>query len=258
MLLSYENEAIFAQQNGQDIDYVVPDETILIENPAAVTTNSKHPKAAKAFLDFVYTRRGAEDLRRQRLPPGRPRVPRPPARIPDPVGPVHHPGPRWLGRRGEEVLRHRQGHRHRRSSATSASRSRSSSSTVRHGAGADLLRRRAAPASLPGGPRRRRRRGPPAAAADHGRARAGDRARHRHAVPQRPRADPARPRWCGRRTDDGLGGFWHAITTPEARVDAEADDRRSLLVALVNVVMGTLIAWVLVRDGSPAARSSTR
>jgi sulfate/thiosulfate transport system substrate-binding protein len=53
VLISYENEAIFAQQNGQDIDYVVPDDTLLIENPAAVTTTSKHPKQAQAFLDFV-------------------------------------------------------------------------------------------------------------------------------------------------------------------------------------------------------------
>ena len=53
VLLSYENEAIFAQQNGQDIDYIVPDSTILIENPVAVTTSTKHPEQAKAFLDYV-------------------------------------------------------------------------------------------------------------------------------------------------------------------------------------------------------------
>jgi sulfate transport system substrate-binding protein len=53
VLISYENEAIFAKQNGQDVDYVVPDNTLLIENPAAVTSTSKHPKEAKAFLDFV-------------------------------------------------------------------------------------------------------------------------------------------------------------------------------------------------------------
>lgn len=53
VLISYENEAIFAQQNGQDIDYVVPDSTILIENPAAITSTTKHPKEAQAFLDFV-------------------------------------------------------------------------------------------------------------------------------------------------------------------------------------------------------------
>jgi sulfate/thiosulfate-binding protein len=53
VLLSYENEAIFAQQNGEDLDYVVPDSTILIENPAAITSTTKHPKEAQAFLDFV-------------------------------------------------------------------------------------------------------------------------------------------------------------------------------------------------------------
>ena len=55
VLLAYENEAIFAQQNGQDIDYVVPDSTILIQNPAAVTSSTKHADQAKAFLDFVHT-----------------------------------------------------------------------------------------------------------------------------------------------------------------------------------------------------------
>jgi sulfate/thiosulfate transport system substrate-binding protein len=55
VLLAYENEAIFAQQNGQDIDYVVPDSTILIENPIAITTSTKNPDQAKAFFDFVRT-----------------------------------------------------------------------------------------------------------------------------------------------------------------------------------------------------------
>jgi sulfate/thiosulfate transport system substrate-binding protein len=55
VLISYENDAIFAKQNGQDVDYVIPDDTLLIENPAAVTANSKHPKEAKAFLDFAHT-----------------------------------------------------------------------------------------------------------------------------------------------------------------------------------------------------------
>lgn len=53
VLIGYENEAIFAQQNGQDLDYVVPDSTLLIENPAAITSNSEHPEEAQAFLDFV-------------------------------------------------------------------------------------------------------------------------------------------------------------------------------------------------------------
>lgn len=58
VLISYENEAILARQNGEDIDYVVPADTLKIENPAAVTTNAD-PKA-KAFLDFVLTKEGQE------------------------------------------------------------------------------------------------------------------------------------------------------------------------------------------------------
>jgi sulfate/thiosulfate-binding protein len=54
-ILAYENEAIFAQQKNQPLDYVVPDATILIENPIAVTKNSAHPAEAKAFLDYLYS-----------------------------------------------------------------------------------------------------------------------------------------------------------------------------------------------------------
>jgi sulfate/thiosulfate-binding protein len=50
-LISYENEAITAQQKGEELDYVIPDETILIENPIAVTTKAG-PKA-KAFVDYA-------------------------------------------------------------------------------------------------------------------------------------------------------------------------------------------------------------
>jgi sulfate/thiosulfate-binding protein len=53
VLIAYENEAITAQQKNIKLDYVIPDETILIENPDAVTIQTKHPQQAKAFLDFV-------------------------------------------------------------------------------------------------------------------------------------------------------------------------------------------------------------
>jgi sulfate/thiosulfate transport system substrate-binding protein len=54
-MIAYENDSIFAQQNGQALDYTVPDDTILIENPVAVTKNSAHPTEAKEFLDFLFT-----------------------------------------------------------------------------------------------------------------------------------------------------------------------------------------------------------
>ena len=50
VLLSYENEAILAKQGGADFDYVVPDTTLKIENPCAVTDGA--PSAAQDFLDF--------------------------------------------------------------------------------------------------------------------------------------------------------------------------------------------------------------
>jgi sulfate/thiosulfate transport system substrate-binding protein len=55
VLLGYENEAILAQQEGEELDYIVPDQTILIENPVATVNESKNPETAKAFVDFLYT-----------------------------------------------------------------------------------------------------------------------------------------------------------------------------------------------------------
>jgi sulfate/thiosulfate transport system substrate-binding protein len=53
VLLSYENEAIRAQQGGASVDYVIPDQTIKIETVAAVTKTA--PPAAKKFLQYLYT-----------------------------------------------------------------------------------------------------------------------------------------------------------------------------------------------------------
>jgi len=58
VLLSYENEAIIARQNGADFDYVVPDTTLLIENPGALTVDAA--PAAKSFLDFITSKAGQE------------------------------------------------------------------------------------------------------------------------------------------------------------------------------------------------------
>lgn len=53
VLIAYENEAITAQKKGIKLDYVIPDQTILIQNPAAVTSAAKDK--AKSFLDFLHT-----------------------------------------------------------------------------------------------------------------------------------------------------------------------------------------------------------
>ncbi|HEV7203416.1 MAG TPA: sulfate ABC transporter substrate-binding protein [Jatrophihabitans sp.] len=58
VLISYENEAIAARQKGKALDYIVPAQTILIENPAAVTKSAS--SAAKKFLSFVESEAGQE------------------------------------------------------------------------------------------------------------------------------------------------------------------------------------------------------
>jgi sulfate/thiosulfate transport system substrate-binding protein len=53
VLISYENEAITAQQKGEELDYVIPESTILIENPIAVTKDA--PASAQEFVDYLRT-----------------------------------------------------------------------------------------------------------------------------------------------------------------------------------------------------------
>ena len=53
VLISYENEAITAQQKGEDVEYVLPEQTILIENPVAVTSDA--PQTANEFVKFLYS-----------------------------------------------------------------------------------------------------------------------------------------------------------------------------------------------------------
>jgi sulfate/thiosulfate transport system substrate-binding protein len=56
VLLAYENEAIKAEEEGEDIEYVVPPSTIRIETPIAVVKGA--PEAARAFLDFIWSQEG--------------------------------------------------------------------------------------------------------------------------------------------------------------------------------------------------------
>jgi sulfate transport system substrate-binding protein len=58
VLLGYENEAIQAIEAGEELEYVIPDETILIETPGAIPTDSEDPEAAQAFLDFLWSSEG--------------------------------------------------------------------------------------------------------------------------------------------------------------------------------------------------------
>ncbi len=55
VLLSYENEALFIQEQGEAIDFVTPPSTFKIENPVAVLSHSPNLATATAFRDFLYT-----------------------------------------------------------------------------------------------------------------------------------------------------------------------------------------------------------
>ncbi|MEV0332641.1 sulfate ABC transporter substrate-binding protein [Nocardia sp. NPDC050717] len=58
VLLSYENEAIFSERNGDPIEHINPPTTFKIENPVAVLKNSKNLAKATAFRDFLFTAEG--------------------------------------------------------------------------------------------------------------------------------------------------------------------------------------------------------
>jgi sulfate transport system substrate-binding protein len=55
VLIGYENEAIFALQQGQPLQYIVPESTLLIENALSTTLVGDAPDQSRAFVDFLYT-----------------------------------------------------------------------------------------------------------------------------------------------------------------------------------------------------------
>ena len=60
VLLSYEYEAITAQKKGEEVEYVVPDETIRIDIGVATTKDA--PPEATEFLDYVLSDAGQEQF----------------------------------------------------------------------------------------------------------------------------------------------------------------------------------------------------
>ena len=54
--------------------------------------------------------------------------------------------------------------------------------------------------------------------------------------------------------EEGPGAFWEAVTAPVALASLRVTLVAAVVVALVNAIMGTLIAWVLVRDDFPGKR----
>jgi len=55
VLLTYENEAIYANKKGVHTDYHIPKATMLIETPAALTKTGLKKPAAKAFYKYLWS-----------------------------------------------------------------------------------------------------------------------------------------------------------------------------------------------------------
>jgi sulfate/thiosulfate-binding protein len=58
VLLTYENEAILAQQQNRPVYFVIPKATIQIENPLAVISKGKNKAQAQAFYRYLYSPAG--------------------------------------------------------------------------------------------------------------------------------------------------------------------------------------------------------
>lgn len=55
VLLAYENEALLSRKNGQDIQFYIPKQTMLIEAPIAVIKTSEDRDKANQFIRFTKT-----------------------------------------------------------------------------------------------------------------------------------------------------------------------------------------------------------
>ena len=192
VLLAYENEAITAQQKGEDVDYVVPDETILIENPIAVTT-TRSTRRGQGVRRLRAQRRGAEDLRREGLPPGRQGAASTSRQVPDAAAACSRSTTSAAGRRSTTKFFDPD------KGIVGRDRDRTWESPT------EQVTRRASAGYRAGAARGRA--APPGAARSAGR---------RDGLPERDRADPARRRRRRSRVEGGLGGFWDAVTAPQA------------------------------------------
>jgi sulfate/thiosulfate-binding protein len=58
VVLDYESDAIYAQNQSEPITIVTPPQTVLIQNPIAVTTKPADPAAANAFVKYLLSPAG--------------------------------------------------------------------------------------------------------------------------------------------------------------------------------------------------------
>jgi sulfate transport system substrate-binding protein len=74
VLLDYEDDALYAQSKGEPISIITPPQTILIQNPIAVSTKAANPAAAKAFVAYLLSPAGQKVWGKQGYRPVLPSV----------------------------------------------------------------------------------------------------------------------------------------------------------------------------------------
>jgi ABC-type sulfate transport system substrate-binding protein len=74
VLLDYEDDALYAKSQGEPVQIITPPQTILIQNPIAVTSNSANPSAAKAFVAYLLSPAGQKVWGKQGYRPVLPKV----------------------------------------------------------------------------------------------------------------------------------------------------------------------------------------
>ena len=74
VLLDYEDDALYAKSQGEPVTVITPPQTILIQNPIAVTTNAANPTAAKAFVAYLLSPAGQKIWGQQGYRPVLPKV----------------------------------------------------------------------------------------------------------------------------------------------------------------------------------------
>lgn len=76
VLISYESEAYRAQSAGEEVEFVVPDETILIETKGAVLNEegARNPAAGQAFMDYLLSPEGQQQFADRGFRPVDPQV----------------------------------------------------------------------------------------------------------------------------------------------------------------------------------------
>ena len=81
VLITYESEAINANLQGKNIQYVIPRQTMLIQLPIAVLKNSKNPDSANQFIRYVKSQPAQETLVQYGFRPVNPVVAKEPATL---------------------------------------------------------------------------------------------------------------------------------------------------------------------------------